>query len=86
MSKNEGNMDKVSAWANNIYIGSLIVTNMDNNKRCTILSDIRYIYIGVILFISTFYKHKYLKLCLLQNQLGKPQKSILTDRLVILET
>lgn len=79
LSKNEGNLDKVSALANNIYVGSFIVTNMDN--KMSILRDIRYTYIGVILLSPLFYKPKYLKLRLLQNQLRKPQKNILADRL-----
>lgn len=37
LSKNEGNLHKVSALANNIYVGSFIVTNMDN--KMSILRD-----------------------------------------------
>ena len=39
LSKNEGNLDKVSALANNIYVGSFIVTNMDN--KMSILRRVR---------------------------------------------
>lgn len=47
----------------------------------SILRDIRYTYIGVIFLPPLFYKPKYLKLHLLQNQLRKPQEDILTDGL-----